>query len=317
MTQVRRCTDFRSTFGLASAPSVCSPSRTTKSNVPGLRTCPGVVSLRANVRPHHSLVQRIHLHSYQSHPTRSKPVERGALTSFLSPAWNNHRFGSRKGGHSFVRDRREIIPVRKGTSSNWIDRGPVSKHRVESNANPVASWCRARGTNQHVVRPLRRSTCYLRGPRDHPRGGRSVRTQRRNMGGKQAVRIKQVRRTPRGFPWQPKPGRQGVWLPSDSFDQSTESSTSKWRILWIAAFPFVSAKALRTEADWSLETSVPLQVVYTLSPFQQSVMSGLFKDIPSKLSKKISEVREQLGGNRCFKGKVWIAECAADLEMGW
>jgi len=31
------------------------------------------------------------------------------------------------------------------------------------------------------------------------------------------------------------------------------------------------------------------QVVYTLSPFQQSVMSGLFKDIPSKLSKKISE----------------------------
>ena len=66
----------------------------------------------------------------------------------------------------------------------------------------------------------------------------------------------------------------------------------------------MSAKALRTEADWSLETSVPLQVVYTLSPFQQSVMSGLFKDIPSKLSKKISEVREQLGGNRCFKGKV-------------
>lgn len=67
---------------------------------------------------------------------------------------------------------------------------------------------------------------------------------------------------------------------------------------------FVSAKALRVEADWSLETSVPLQVVYTLSPFQQSVMSGLFKDIPSKLSKKISEVRAQQGGNRFFKGRV-------------
>lgn len=67
---------------------------------------------------------------------------------------------------------------------------------------------------------------------------------------------------------------------------------------------FVSAKALRVEADWSLETSVPLQVVYTLSPFQQSVMSGLFKDIPSKLSKKISEVRAQQVGNRFFKGMV-------------
>lgn len=228
MTQVQRCTDFRTTFSLASTSSVCSPSSTTKSNVSGLRTCPGVVSLRGNVRPHHSLVQRIHLHAFQSHPTRSKPVERGALKSFSSPARNNQSFGSGKGGHSFVWDRREIIPVRNGTSSNWIDRGSVSKHRVETEANRVVSWCSAqRGTNQHVVRPLRRSTCYLRGPRERPRGGRSVRTQRRNMGGKQAVRIKQVCRTPRGFPWQPKPGRQVVWLPSDSFDQSTESSASK------------------------------------------------------------------------------------------
>lgn len=38
------------------------------------------------------------------------------------------------------------------------------------------------------------------------------------------------------------------------------------------------------------QTFVSMQVVYTLSPFQQSVMSGLFKDMPKKLSKKISEV---------------------------
>lgn len=32
------------------------------------------------------------------------------------------------------------------------------------------------------------------------------------------------------------------------------------------------------------------EVVYTLSPFETTVMSGLFKDIPAKLHKKVSEV---------------------------
>ncbi|PIN23248.1 hypothetical protein CDL12_04014 [Handroanthus impetiginosus] len=30
-------------------------------------------------------------------------------------------------------------------------------------------------------------------------------------------------------------------------------------------------------------------VVYALSPFQQKVMSGLWKDIPAKISQKVSE----------------------------
>ena len=32
------------------------------------------------------------------------------------------------------------------------------------------------------------------------------------------------------------------------------------------------------------------EVVYTLSPFQQTVMSGLFKDVPQKIHRKIAEV---------------------------
>jgi hypothetical protein len=31
------------------------------------------------------------------------------------------------------------------------------------------------------------------------------------------------------------------------------------------------------------------EVVYTLSPFQQTVMGGLFKDIPGRVSRKVSE----------------------------
>ena len=31
------------------------------------------------------------------------------------------------------------------------------------------------------------------------------------------------------------------------------------------------------------------EVVYTLSPFQQTVMGGLFKDIPARLTRKVSE----------------------------
>ena len=31
------------------------------------------------------------------------------------------------------------------------------------------------------------------------------------------------------------------------------------------------------------------EVVYTLSPFEQKVMPGLFKDFPSYVSKKVSE----------------------------
>ena len=33
------------------------------------------------------------------------------------------------------------------------------------------------------------------------------------------------------------------------------------------------------------------EVVYTLSPFETTVMSGLWKDIPSKLQRKVSEVQ--------------------------
>lgn len=32
------------------------------------------------------------------------------------------------------------------------------------------------------------------------------------------------------------------------------------------------------------------EVVYTLSPFETSVMSGLWKDLPSKIQRKVSEV---------------------------
>jgi len=32
------------------------------------------------------------------------------------------------------------------------------------------------------------------------------------------------------------------------------------------------------------------EVVYTLSPFETTVMSGLWKDLPAKLHKKVSEV---------------------------
>ena len=33
------------------------------------------------------------------------------------------------------------------------------------------------------------------------------------------------------------------------------------------------------------------EVVYTLSPFEQTVMNGLFKDVPEKLHRKFAEVR--------------------------
>ena len=32
------------------------------------------------------------------------------------------------------------------------------------------------------------------------------------------------------------------------------------------------------------------EVVYTLSPFEQTVMNGVFKDVPEKLHRKFSEV---------------------------
>ncbi len=34
------------------------------------------------------------------------------------------------------------------------------------------------------------------------------------------------------------------------------------------------------------------EVVYTLSPFEQTVMNGVFKDVPEKLHRKFSEVRQ-------------------------
>lgn len=36
------------------------------------------------------------------------------------------------------------------------------------------------------------------------------------------------------------------------------------------------------------------EVVYTLSPFEQTVMNGVFKDVPEKLHRKFSEVRQLL-----------------------
>jgi len=38
------------------------------------------------------------------------------------------------------------------------------------------------------------------------------------------------------------------------------------------------------------------EVVYTLSPFQQTVMGGLWKDAPAKIARKFSEVREMKEG---------------------
>lgn len=34
------------------------------------------------------------------------------------------------------------------------------------------------------------------------------------------------------------------------------------------------------------------EVVYTVSPFEVSVLSGLWKDLPAKITKKVKEVRE-------------------------
>ena len=34
------------------------------------------------------------------------------------------------------------------------------------------------------------------------------------------------------------------------------------------------------------------EVVYTLSPFEQTVMNGVFKDVPEKLHRKFSEVTQ-------------------------
>ena len=34
------------------------------------------------------------------------------------------------------------------------------------------------------------------------------------------------------------------------------------------------------------------EVVYTLSPFEQTVMNGVFKDVPEKLHRKFAEVRQ-------------------------
>jgi hypothetical protein len=36
------------------------------------------------------------------------------------------------------------------------------------------------------------------------------------------------------------------------------------------------------------------EVVYTLSPFEQSVMSGLWKDLPHKTAHYMAKVREKL-----------------------
>jgi Cytochrome b-c1 complex subunit 8 len=38
------------------------------------------------------------------------------------------------------------------------------------------------------------------------------------------------------------------------------------------------------------------EVVYTLSPFQMTIMDGLWKDVPQKIHRKISEVRQYLMG---------------------
>ena len=45
------------------------------------------------------------------------------------------------------------------------------------------------------------------------------------------------------------------------------------------------------------------EVVYTLSPFQQTVMGGLWKDAPAKLARKFSEVREREGWGEREKKK--------------
>ncbi|KAF3789187.1 Cytochrome b-c1 complex subunit 8 [Nymphaea thermarum] len=48
----------------------------------------------------------------------------------------------------------------------------------------------------------------------------------------------------------------------------------------------------RAEGDRSEMGKTPVRmkaVIYALSPFQQKVMSGLWKDIPHKIEKKVSE----------------------------
>ncbi len=39
------------------------------------------------------------------------------------------------------------------------------------------------------------------------------------------------------------------------------------------------------------------EVVYTISPFETTVMSGLFQDVPKKLAEKIKHVRHSLAAN--------------------
>ena len=45
------------------------------------------------------------------------------------------------------------------------------------------------------------------------------------------------------------------------------------------------------------------ELVYTLSPFQQTVMGGLWKDAPAKLARKFSEVREKRERERKRRGE--------------
>ncbi len=54
------------------------------------------------------------------------------------------------------------------------------------------------------------------------------------------------------------------------------------------------------------------EVVYTLSPFEQTVMNGVFKDVPEKLHRKFSEVRQLI--SPCIKPLIMTMRL---LRMGF
>ena len=61
------------------------------------------------------------------------------------------------------------------------------------------------------------------------------------------------------------------------------------------------------------------EVVYTLSPFETSVMSGLWKDLPAKIQRKVSEVLHHPPSRAAnlVKLQIWSGTGYASLEDRW
>ena len=59
------------------------------------------------------------------------------------------------------------------------------------------------------------------------------------------------------------------------------------------------------------------EVVYTLSPFEQTVMNGVFKDVPEKLHRKFSEVGLVEPVMLRFCCYLWLTKCRCLPPQNW